>query len=233
MHLCGRARVQVLTYRNQWRTLDTPILSLLLSPWRRSPLLNLKLLVLFGCFFFKARLPIIPLSLSLSLQTLELQAHAAMPNFYVGIGEPNSGPQACSVSVPSCFTSSPSPPPPSSFLNFLHKHRGSSFVCSNQGSVRCWSASFVLLGGYCLDSDSLFCYIPLSFCPSRSPLQGRDHSLLRPISHRLRAASPGPGAGPLGERTHRLPRPQHWGQCLNRVKGCLPSACPSSSRGRG
>lgn len=66
----------------------------------------------------------------------------------------------------------------------------------------------------------------------RSPLQGRDHPLLRPISYRLRAASPGPGAGPLGERTHRLPRPQHWGQCLNRVKG-LPSAWPSLSRGRG
>lgn len=74
-------------YRNQWRTLDAPILSLLLSPWRWSRSLNLKLVVLFGCFFFfKARLPIIPLSPSLSLQTLELQAHAAMPNFYVGIG---------------------------------------------------------------------------------------------------------------------------------------------------
>lgn len=66
----------------------------------------------------------------------------------------------------------------------------------------------------------------------RSPLQGRDHPHLRPISYRLRAASPGPGAGPLGERTHRLPWPRHWGQCLNRVKG-LPSAWPSSSRGRG
>lgn len=57
-----------------------------------------------------------------------------MPNFYVGIREQNSGPQGCSVSIPSLSHTLPPPPNPRprSFLNFLLKHCGSSFVCSNQ-----------------------------------------------------------------------------------------------------
>lgn len=71
----------------------------------------------------------------------------------------------CSKHAPLCQEAPqilPEPP--------THGHCGSSFVPG-------WVATFVLLGGYCLDSDFLCCChtTMLSLCPSRSPPQDRDH----------------------------------------------------------